>query len=571
MSILYSIRKTAIVVLPVVLLVFVQCQKDPTTIQVQPTERVYNTEKANSSLHEVARALSLAIQDPAVRQFIKRQTDKQFDYDHDVLFRFVSDYEITTATGKKKFKYILLDKINQLSGEAKEIGYLDQLVNDIPNLQISVTHHPEDWMPDTYIPKVVVLPLDYNARQATSAKGYDSQGNPLIISDDVETSEPFIVVREAERVDRKGRMRVSRYDIVIPEEERSTMANEVWKEVEFVAESGRIKDRNDFEPIVVRVDDTKQLPSPVSGQPVSKAAIKEFTDRLQATKGTTDPYVSNKSARTECVIPATPEIKELYPNGQTTVGYYKILIRWTEVPGATHYRVYRDVQDKGTFVEIARINSTPGQLASSYLDQAIPFNGIKLDYAVKAFNGTDECSSAASVSKEVWTSWRPYNGMEKIYKVYVDNTAWSWMIELFDNKIELEIRTIRYDLENKSVEFPSSWLGQRTSNQQKGKWHSYGRDLFNWDVKRYGTNYMISMIEDDGDGDGVTITYGWKTTSTQKTPTTDVNGEVSGQISYKISEKDENIGFIIINHWDGWVEYSFAPLRGSVKMKVSPD
>jgi hypothetical protein len=36
-------------------------------------------------------------------------------------------------------------------------------------------------------------------------------------------------------------------------------------------------------------------------------------------------------------------------------------------------------------------------------------------------------------------------------------------------------------------------------------------------------------------------------------------------------EKDENIGFIIINHWDGWIEYSFAPLRGSVKMKVSPD
>lgn len=113
------------------------------------------------------------------------------------------------------------------------------------------------------------------------------------------------------------------------------------------------------------------------------------------------------------------------------------------------------------------------------------------------------------------------------------------------------------------VEYPKNSLPSKSKSSQKGKWCLYDRELFRWDITKYAYNYMLFFYEDDGGNDaGLTIKL------TAKFEPTDAI-TVGAEISFTIDDKDEELGWMEIHHYDSWGKvYNMSPRKGSAQMTV---
>jgi hypothetical protein len=324
------------------------------------------------------------------------------------------------------------------------------------------------------------------------------------------------------RIDEKGQL--TKLDFLIDEEYAKN--NEVWviSINERVDEVGRV---------VYKPDDLKSL----------------FT--FDINQGESVPNVL-KSASGCATPPATPTNVQAFP-----MNPYSVNIQWQESPSAIYYKIYREVNYDGNFAELATVNYPQ----SSYSDNFLSV-GNHYDYKLRAFSGED-CYSVSSFSKGAYATWRTTNFNDILYRIYISDACWNWCCSWPEGDIELKYRIVKYNKSDQVVEYPKNSLPSKSKSSQKGKWCLYDRELFRWDITKYAYNYMLFFYEDDGGNDaGLTIKL------TAKFEPTDAI-TVGAEISFTIDDKDEELGWMEIHHYDSWGKvYNMSPRKGSAQMTV---
>jgi hypothetical protein len=397
------------------------------------------------------------------------------------------------------------------------------------NLQISSPVYFQNWDPLNYIPRVISLPVDYQEGTGRKVAAFGSNGSETWLSEN-DLSEPFLLIRQAERVDAKGMMRVDPDGFVIPEEERAISAEEAYALSEVSMKSAKPGEQENVIEIL-RNDDFQQALELRRG--MYKSVIPNTPP-----KSAPEPVGRMKSANSLAID--APGNFRVNPAGPGV-----IQISWSQVSGAVTYEIYRQYDVYPNYL-LASVGSDQ----INYYDQYL-LTGDHYTYSVRAVDASGNPSLLTS-GLESYASWRTNGNRDMIDKIYLDSDCWSWCCGLFDGKIELQYKTSYIWIPTSTnLAYPSSGvnnLGQKSKDQQKGKWCTYNHYLFPWDVRNCSYSYRFKLIEDDGDGNGVTIKLG-NTFKIQLLKI--VEWSFTPGIEFKIADKDEEFGEVIIQYWEG--------------------
>ena len=140
---------------------------------------------------ELSKALAKVLNENRdVRELIKQEALKKFDYDYDVLYALVKDVKLGNGNTLKSLLANYLDE-----------NYLSRIENEMPTLTIFVPSLPEhsfsaeSWNVETEIPNVA-----FRTNETNDITSYDAKGTEYIINDDLIPSYPIVVLKENERV-----------------------------------------------------------------------------------------------------------------------------------------------------------------------------------------------------------------------------------------------------------------------------------------------------------------------------------------------------------------------------------
>ncbi len=255
-----------------------------------------------------------------------------------------------------------------------------------------------------------------------------------------------------------------------------------------------------------------------------------------------------------CTPPSKPAKVEAYPSLP-----YSIYLEWEDVSNALYYKIFRDANYSGNFALVKTIDrQTEG---SAWTNSGLQVGG-HYSYQVQAFNAED-CFSARTFSVGSWASWRTNNYNDILYQIYISDGCWSWCCGWPEGDIELMYRLVKYNKSDQQIEYPKNSLPKTSKSAQKGKWHIYNKELFRWDIAKYAYNYLLFFYEDDGGDDkGTTIKLSGNFKPTD-------NLTVGADISFTIDDRDEELGWIEIYHFDtaGKI-YSLSPRKGSASIRI---
>ena len=202
--------------------VLVACSKDESLQQqtISPTASASDpgVEFKNKLLNEYAMVLARAVEQKELRTIIHKQAKQKFDGDYDVLVnRLESEYlTLPDCTVKELMSSLKTDpRLRSLGFSNQDSDFL-KISTVIPNLQVSVPVHCEEWDPATFVPLVAVLPFDYKKKPGNIITAYDAEGKAYQLSADEEPNFPVLVVGRSERVDEKGNLDTAGYSVKIP-------------------------------------------------------------------------------------------------------------------------------------------------------------------------------------------------------------------------------------------------------------------------------------------------------------------------------------------------------------------
>jgi hypothetical protein len=535
-----------------ILLILSACQKEPEWQEISTNQEPIPVKTVSRDItHDaLAKVLALALTDRQVRLFLHSEIARQFTGDFDILYDLIKDKEIESEeNGLVKFSELLQNK-------AREAGVDFSMFEDASfgykNLQISSPVYFESWNPDTYTPLVISLPVDYQEGEGRMVSAFNANGIETLVSEE-HIKEPFLLVRQAERVDAGGYMRVDPDGFVIPENEKFFSAKEVY---ELSVQSLKSADAVQRESVIEVLDD-ETLQQTLK----SRRFMVESGSIAPKDKPATIIEPGLKSANSMAIeIPGNFRVNPAGPNC--------IQISWSQVAGAAGYEVYRQYDTWPNY-----LLATVGPEQINYYDQYLTI-GDHYIYSVRAVDASGN-SSPLTGGLESYASWRNNGSRDVVDKIYISSECWNWCCGLFDGKIELQYKTsYLLTLSNTIATYPGGSsvnnLGQKTRDQQKGKWCTYTHYLFPWDVRNYSYSYQFKLIEDDGAGDGKTI----KLSATFKVQLSKiVDLSVTPAIEFKIADKDEEFGEVIIQYWD-WKNgpgtytdgYDLMPNKGIARM-----
>jgi hypothetical protein len=163
----------------------------------------YTIEKKDDLICSYARILASSIKDIGIRSVIKEEAQLQFDGDYDILTSKLQHVRLpyNEMTVEHKMSEI---NIQTRSDEGETNVNLEELMKEIqkalPNLQVSVPIHCDDWDTENYVPLVAFKPSYYTDDSPDTIQAFDAEGNLHILSREVEPDFPVIVVSESERV-----------------------------------------------------------------------------------------------------------------------------------------------------------------------------------------------------------------------------------------------------------------------------------------------------------------------------------------------------------------------------------
>jgi hypothetical protein len=550
------------------LFVFNSCEKESleaggnSDFEIEASdEPTLSEEVRNQVIDELAQVVAISLNEQEVREMFHDELSKQFTLDYDILYRFVADKEVSTKGGKLKYDDYL-HKIAKDKG--LNLSALDANYDEFKNLQISAPSFFEDWQAESFVPNVISLPVEYTENLGIVLNSYasDNSKNQTTEEEIVASKQPFLLVRQSERVDPTGMIRVDINNFVLPPGYRTLSAEQAYE----LANQGNLHLKSSA--IGSGSSIIEIVPDEDFVQPNFIDSVKILEDYLANNPNDVNDFKSSHLKAACSSYPPQPTKVEVYPKYP-----YTAYIKWdaNSAGGDVDFELYRKYsytkfKTSWPFFEVVTIfgkiaTIDPWSNGTSYTDRNLK-SGINYEYQIAAVN-SDGCKSALTYPIDCYPSWRNNNINEKIKKVYISKDCWRWCVGGLDGKIELVCRSITYDKKNDKFDWPKKGLGQKTRSNQRGKWCNYGTTLFQWDMSRHAYNYMASFYEDDGGNDkGVTINLGAKFKISD-------NAEASASISYTIDNKDEEMGYFEVYYYrSGDTEYSMQPKKGSAKVVV---
>jgi hypothetical protein len=201
------------------LLLLVACSSEE-SLQREPVSAVVDSAVAfkNKLLTDYAVVLARAVQEKSLRMVIRDHALQRFDGDFDVLLNKleVEPLDGSTGTVRQLMASMRTDpRLRSIGVDNPDSSYL-KLSTYVPNVQVSVPVHCEQWDAEKFVPLVAVLPYDYVEKPGNQITAFDAEGNAYRLSADEEPGFPVLVVGRSERVDEQGRLDTAGYEQVLP-------------------------------------------------------------------------------------------------------------------------------------------------------------------------------------------------------------------------------------------------------------------------------------------------------------------------------------------------------------------
>lgn len=514
------------------------------------TKELFDEQK-NLVVDELAKVVSISMEDVNVRRMLHKEISKQFDFDYDILYSFVKDKVILTeGYGEITYQELLI-KIGEDNNIS--ISNFKQYSNSFPNLQISSPIEFDSWDAEDEILQVISLPVHYDENSNTAVSSYSGTQKRSVYEKSIK--EPIILIRQSERVSSEGMMRIDPRGIILPKYLQVLSAEKAYE----LASNG-LKSSFVGEPLVEVVRDK-------DFETYKRQRIKELDSKFRRDPGSDiiennakDLNIPLKSVNTTSL--STPTILAVYPYGQ-----YQIKIDWLGVTGAVSYEIYRHSDISLTNMLLATVSNTESSFVDTY-DMWV--TNRHYFYSIRAIDENGE-ATALTAPYEAVRSWRTKGARDRIHKIFIDEECWSWCCGGFDGKIELEYKTAYWDKNFGGVTmYPltgTTPFGQQAPSEQYDKWCIYNDYLFPWDPRVMSYNYRFRMIEDDSDGEGATVNFGL---NYSVVIAEGIELKVSPvSVAFKIADRDEEFGELLVNYGERFGEKNIPCHRGNAKIYIA--
>ena len=187
-----------------VLLLLASCTKENDSLMtLKNSTAAISENKINAMMEDYSQVLSSALQNEEIRQIIREKAMVMFDGDYDVL---VDDFHsISMNDGRSVLEYLRWIAESQYSGSHRHFEALNDIVDLIPNLQISIPVNIDTWNEAVTVPTVITVPCNYDdLPYAPSYLHSFSNGIADSVNVSREPSDAVIVVSVSERISRTG-------------------------------------------------------------------------------------------------------------------------------------------------------------------------------------------------------------------------------------------------------------------------------------------------------------------------------------------------------------------------------
>jgi hypothetical protein len=485
----------------------------------------------NEAIDLTALAMAKALKNDDLRQIIKTETNKQFDYDFDVLYRFIENMKIKVeGMGEVTIGEFLISQIEDELKNAKYVDrkYFENLSLKIPNLNICVPFQYENsWQPSSCVPSVASFPADFADEECDQVRGFDAEGNNFWITrDDKDWKNPVIIVGLSKRVDEQGYLKVNAGSLYIEKENRCITADEAYG---FASDYAKAGNKPHFEPIYEVVDNDFFERSRNTNIYQCVTSKDEETIELNHN----EDIEENK-----CVNPTPTTFLTIHP----AIDYSgAVTFSWQDM-GAVQYEIWRGI-GSATPTLYATVAGTTQNFTNAYLN-----NGVIHCYKIR-YKDANGCYSVFTPTVNHVIGWRKARNYEHLEKIYLDGTCWN-DISWGKFKMVVKIIAVKYNFAEGRLEYPPLHMGEVYGSTQINQWRTYNKELFLWDMTKYASNYWIYFYEEDG-GNPIEITIGTKLWigNPMAGATTPAGGEVSVTLKYTVDTRDDKFGFYeVYNH-----------------------
>ena len=157
-----------------------------------------------------AKALNMAIvENPDFRKLIKSELTKQFDGDYDMLMLNSLNLDLhpsetlvtksgcanrVTVKDLLSYYYVNIDQATKSNNQS-----IEDLLEEYPDLQISMPVNAEEWKAEEYVPDIVIIPSDFVEFETLMVPGINSMGEDIQVDAINEPDVPVLVVGQSER------------------------------------------------------------------------------------------------------------------------------------------------------------------------------------------------------------------------------------------------------------------------------------------------------------------------------------------------------------------------------------
>lgn len=538
------------------------------TISIDPiSESYYSKIEENLQRNSFSKNLAEALKDKEFRVYLKNESLKQIDGDYDVYLRTLWE------EGKKEdsqFKKMIQNDLYLKSNSAK--GQLPNLEINDPNLMIYIPS-PEQWNPDSEIPVVCYLPLNFNEDEIRYLKGYNHNGHEVKISTEKQPDFPVMIIRKSETIednfDFKGNNSyeaLSKFthtrDIIPIEKKCPVPPPSPVSNVQISAVNARIQiswdaadgptkydiyysyNSIDFKKILTTTSTIANFTLPEENRKPATIKIEAFNCVLPSNR------VPVIISTVECLVPA-PIITEIEP---TSSG---IDLIWATVDNAAGYILKYETSNGTKYSK-----KLSGQFNTSTTISG--FNcGEFIRGTVSSFNGC-----GVLISENIFSTYYTNRSFSKQFTIenityknkiepwYLGKLDWTGMITM-QSETNAENRST-YTFNFKTPNQNSKW--SISDNDQFVTTHDINKQLGYWKAKNEGYIVTFGIIEQDflgklggKKGDTLYLETQVKLTGIMDTKWGSTEGIYdagwTGKIPYKDRE-DEVWEPININHFD---------------------
>ncbi|MBB6497945.1 hypothetical protein [Pedobacter cryoconitis] len=183
-------KKILIIACIAISIIHQSCKKDSNRQNTGSTAIDSKNSETNLAQTKFAVLLAKAVKsDPDLRNFLKNESLKQFDNDHDILYHMVKDVKINGAETlhEKLIRYQVSDK--ELDSIETQLPLLTIFIPSLPSFS------PEKWNAASEVPFIATSNVG-----ESNVSLYDGSGNSMVLKPNQTPAFPVLVIKQNERV-----------------------------------------------------------------------------------------------------------------------------------------------------------------------------------------------------------------------------------------------------------------------------------------------------------------------------------------------------------------------------------